>query len=115
MQFHSINPISHCPHQNELINTNINPNDIEYLCSKCNCINEPWICLTCGICLCGRFDNKHMIEHVKEANHFIVLGFEDLSVWCYGISDNCNGCDYYINEVFINIYSLLIIKCMIYG
>lgn len=96
---YEITPLLNCPHLSDLLNIDLNPSKIVLKCEVCGEEKEPWICLSCGCCLCGRFSKSHMIEHVKKTKHFLVLGYTDLSVWCYGKEDGCDGCDYYINQV----------------
>ena len=57
---------------------------------------ENWVCLKCHMVLCGRYGNKHMVEHYMETNtkHCIALGVGDLSFWCY-------GCDDYLHHLSI--------------
>lgn len=96
---YEITPLLNCPHLSDLLNIDLNPSKIVLKCEVCGEEKEPWICLSCGCCLCGRFSKSHMIEHAKKTKHFLVLGYTDLSVWCYGKEDGCDGCDYYINQV----------------
>ena len=57
---------------------------------------ENWVCLKCHKVLCGRYGNKHMVQHYMETNtkHCIALGVGDLSFWCY-------GCDDYLHHLSI--------------
>jgi len=96
----------HCPHISEL------PPDgllrTESLQFGKPCIHgckgsENWMCLMCGEARCGRYINRHSLEHwrttkaAEEATitvadaasgqecrgHFLALSYSDLSVWCY--------------------------------
>ncbi|CAG5094398.1 Oidioi.mRNA.OKI2018_I69.XSR.g13520.t2.cds [Oikopleura dioica] len=64
-----------------------------YCISQCSFFSgheeENWICLACGDCFCGRFINRHMVDHSMEKYHLVALSLSDLSFWCY-------VCDEYI-------------------
>ena len=37
-----------------------------------------------------------------DTGHFVLLGYDDLSCWCYGASDGCpGGCDNYVDPFAI--------------
>ena len=49
---------------------------------------ESWVCMKCHKILCGRYGDKHMIEHKDKQNeHCIAMGCGDLSFWCYKCDD----------------------------
>ena len=55
-----------------------------FKCELCNERKELWICLTCAKSFCGRYINKHFMDHIKQNNnHTLCLSMLDLSVWCY--------------------------------
>ena len=57
-------------------------------CSIAKCdATESWVCLKCHQVFCGRYGQKHMIQH-KDNNpdHQIAMGCGDLSFWCYQLS-----------------------------
>jgi uncharacterized UBP type Zn finger protein len=80
-------------------------------CSKGCAGKENWLCLSCGETLCGRYSNKHSLQHwqqtqkseeamitvaaaaagAKASGHCIAIGVSDLSVWCY-------QCDSYVEH-----------------
>ena len=105
----AIVPIDYCPHAEQHANIDCikyvkelyaDPTCI-YKCSQCSCTENLWLCCECFYLFCGRDQNQHMIEHAQKTNHVICCSLDDLSFWCYGASDSCTGCDYYINEVYI--------------
>lgn len=63
-------------------------------CAVCGLKGENFVCLSCGIVLCGRWRSAHMLKHATETGHQIACGFQDLSFWCY-------GCDGYLNHLTI--------------
>ncbi|XP_048431036.1 uncharacterized protein LOC103939385 isoform X2 [Pyrus x bretschneideri] len=52
-------------------------------CNRCQHPNKNWLCLRCKVVLCGRYVNKHMLQHYERTNHCLALNYSDLSVWCY--------------------------------
>lgn len=80
-------------------------------CSKGCSGQENWLCLSCGDTLCGRYSNKHSLQHWKQTQdeeeatitvsaaaagakafgHCVAIGLSDLSVWCY-------QCDSYVEH-----------------
>uniref|UniRef100_A0A1B6LQS3 UBP-type domain-containing protein n=1 Tax=Graphocephala atropunctata TaxID=36148 RepID=A0A1B6LQS3_9HEMI len=90
----AVHPRHDCPHLPAV--TAVPPSGINVTspCVECtsDCATvENWICLTCYTIHCGRVVNEHMLLHSAELSHPIVLGFVDLSVWCY-------HCDSYIES-----------------
>ncbi|XP_068656887.1 uncharacterized protein [Aristolochia californica] len=63
---------------------------LDSVCTRCQFHTENWLCLSCKDVLCGRFINKHMLEHFQETDHCIALSYSDLSVWCF-------KCDAYLD------------------
>jgi len=53
-------------------------------CRDCSNTKENWLCLTCHSVYCGRFANRHMVQHREATGHSVVYGFDDMSFWCYG-------------------------------
>jgi histone deacetylase 6 len=67
-----------------------------------NHLTNMWICVTCLKTFCGRSLNAHGIKHAQDTGHFVLLGYDDLSCWCYGASDGCpGGCDNYVDPFAI--------------
>lgn len=64
-------------------------------CNDCNEIVENWICLGCNKLYCGRYVNKHMLQHYNSTNHSIAISMLDLSLWCY-------SCNSYVSNKVIN-------------
>ncbi|XP_004511307.1 uncharacterized protein [Cicer arietinum] len=63
-------------------------------CNRCQHPTENWLCLSCKEVLCGRFVNRHMLQHFQDTNHSVALSFSDLSVWCF-------SCDAYLDAQVI--------------
>lgn len=74
----------------------------ERKCEECQIeTDEIWVCLCCEKYLCGRFINKHMVDHSMKEYHLVALSLADLSFWCY-------VCDCYIintNPILKPIYN----------
>lgn len=60
-------------------------------CQECGAVGENMQCLICREVHCGRHVKKHMLAHHEATKHPLVVGFADLSFWCY-------ACDSYIKE-----------------
>lgn len=52
-------------------------------CLECGNTDEAWLCLQCLQCHCGRFANKHMINHSQQTGHEICISCKDMSIWCH--------------------------------
>lgn len=49
---------------------------------ECSLCKENWLCLNCGIILCGRYDNGHALKHSQDnVNHNICMSVHNLSVY----------------------------------
>ena len=65
---------------------------LDQACGRCNRLNNDysqsnwhnWMCLTCCEVYCGRTAKAHMMHHVHNTGHPIVIALDDLSIWCYG-------------------------------
>jgi ubiquitin C-terminal hydrolase len=62
-----------------------------FTCSECHsdCNNSGlWICLTCGVIHCGRYDRGHALKHYEEFDsHSIACSVVDSLCWCYSCDD----------------------------
>ncbi|CAE8606328.1 unnamed protein product, partial [Polarella glacialis] len=64
---------------------------------------ENMLCLACHEVHCGRHVGQHMLKHNESIGHPLVMGFMDLSFWCY-------TCEQYIvqtNPRLLPIYAAL--------
>jgi len=69
-------------------------------CGECDSTKENWMCLSCGLVSCSRYQNSHGEAHWLEKmcsasadsalapslspdTHCLALSFSDLNVWCY--------------------------------
>lgn len=89
---YEVHPLSDCMHCRAVNRSSI-PDDVDPATSKCaTCghVGENMICLNCHAVHCGRHANAHMIDHHEQTGHAMVMGFKDLSVWCY-------MCDNYVD------------------
>ncbi|GBG26941.1 Ubiquitin carboxyl-terminal hydrolase 44 [Hondaea fermentalgiana] len=69
------------------------------VCSTCQTREENWFCLVCHEFFCGRFANRHMLQHHVDSGHCVSMSLLDLSVWCY-------ACDMYLDhDVFPPLYA----------
>jgi histone deacetylase 6 len=80
----SVRPKAHCEHCETL------PGlvdgvvlDLNAPCGICANVGENMQCLTCFSVFCGRHVNGHMLIHHEESGHPMVVGFADLTFWCY--------------------------------
>lgn len=53
-------------------------------CAECSISKDNWMCLQCGVVLCGRYDNGHALKHSNtNQNHNICMNISNQSVYCY--------------------------------
>jgi len=52
-------------------------------CYQCRLTETIWVCLTCGFVGCGRYSNKHSVEHFEETGHPYSLELATLRIWDY--------------------------------
>ncbi|XP_042878465.1 histone deacetylase 6-like isoform X3 [Penaeus japonicus] len=88
---YAVVPLQWCPHLELVKPVPNNSLDAFSPCEECSDLSENWVCLTCYKVLCGRFVNEHMLMHGVTEEHYMVLSYADLSVWCY-------SCDSYIHH-----------------
>lgn len=96
----AVTPLAWCPHLESIV-TLEGSLDTSALCETCSTPRENWVCLTCHHVHCGRYINKHMLEHSEGSGHNVVLSYADLSVWCF-------TCDSYVYNPVSSIQSLKI-------
>merc|ERR1712130_448790 len=75
-------PKETCEHleENALISS---IDSVTQTCGQCGTGEEIWICMACGGAFCGRFVNRHMVDHSLDKMHLVALSLSDLSFWCY--------------------------------
>lgn len=90
-----------CPHLGSHVKTNVssmtkkaNGDAIpsSWICQVCRSTKSPWMCLQCGIILCGRYVNCHAKQHWEECHHCAGINCLSLGVFCY----ECN--EYVVND-----------------
>lgn len=60
----------------------------DWQCAECLSTVSPWICLYCGVVLCGRYVNGHAKRHSEsQVNHVVCMDCENLSVFCYSCDE----------------------------
>ena len=58
-----------------------------WTCAECSSNKSPWMCLNCGLVLCGRYVNGHCKSHGESnKNHFVCID-TSLAVYCYECDD----------------------------
>ena len=53
------------------------------ICLQCGLSDDLWLCLICGFVGCGRYLNKHAVEHFENTNHTFAKQMESERVWDY--------------------------------
>jgi len=52
-------------------------------CRRCSMHKTLWVCLTCGFVGCGRYSNRHSVQHFQETQHPFSLELATLRIWDY--------------------------------
>ena len=52
-------------------------------CLRCTMHKTLWVCLTCGFVGCGRYSNRHSVQHFEETQHPYSLELATLRIWDY--------------------------------
>lgn len=52
-------------------------------CRECSMHKTLWVCLTCGYVGCGRYSNRHSVQHFQETQHPYSLELATLRIWDY--------------------------------
>ena len=52
-------------------------------CLQCGATDDLWLCLICGFIGCGRYLNKHAVEHFEISNHTFAKQLGSERVWDY--------------------------------
>lgn len=52
-------------------------------CQECSMHKTLWVCLTCGYVGCGRYSNRHSVQHFQETQHPYSLELATLRIWDY--------------------------------
>ncbi len=52
-------------------------------CLECSMHKTLWVCLTCGYVGCGRYSNRHSVQHFQETQHPYSLELATLRIWDY--------------------------------
>jgi len=80
----AVEPLRTCPHTEALAHQFPTVTvDVSAPCVDCGNTGENMMCLICSSVRCGRHVKAHMMEHHAATQHPLVVGFEDLSFWCY--------------------------------
>ena len=53
------------------------------ICLQCGLSDDLWLCLICGFVDCGRYLNKHAVEHFENTNHTFAKQMDSERVWDY--------------------------------
>lgn len=76
----SISPSSHSSHNNHH-NNHYSSNQL--YCYECSMHKTLWVCLTCGHVGCGRYSNRHSVQHFQQTQHPYSLELATLRIWDY--------------------------------
>lgn len=52
-------------------------------CLQCGLKETLWVCMTCGFIGCGRYSNKHSVQHFDQTGHLYALELATLRIWDY--------------------------------
>lgn len=99
----AVTPLDDCPHTKQVAFRDGIVLDPAAPCGTCSNVGENMQCLVCFAVFCGRHVKKHMLQHHDETGHPLVVGFADLSIWCY----DCNAYISPSNRRLSLIYRLL--------
>ncbi|KAL3942902.1 MAG: hypothetical protein SGBAC_002974 [Bacillariaceae sp.] len=55
----------------------------DLFCGGCGMHKTLWVCLTCSFVGCGRYTNKHSVDHFQTTNHPFALELATLRIWDY--------------------------------
>ncbi|CAJ1950488.1 unnamed protein product [Cylindrotheca closterium] len=55
----------------------------DLFCGGCGMHKTLWVCLTCSFVGCGRYTNKHSVDHFQKTNHPFALELATLRIWDY--------------------------------
>jgi len=89
--WHAVTPLEDCPHTAAGVRPDGMTADVQAPCEACGHVGENMQCLTCHVVRCGRHVAGHMLEHSEATGHPLVVGFADLSFWCYGCNAYLDG------------------------
>lgn len=56
-------------------------------CLQCSMHKTLWVCLTCGYVGCGRYSNRHSVQHFQDTQHPYSLELATLRIWDYVSED----------------------------
>eukprot|EP00301_Raphidiophrys_heterophryoidea_P002840 c11310_g1_i3.p1 GENE.c11310_g1_i3~~c11310_g1_i3.p1 ORF type:complete len:610 (-),score=118.29 c11310_g1_i3:95-1924(-) len=86
---HAVYPRISCPHADAIQHSEHTSLVLDALepCVDCGNVGENMLCMDCFQIHCGRHVNQHAVAHFEKANHAVVMGFADLSFWCYACED----------------------------
>lgn len=63
-------------------------------CFQCGLQETLWVCLTCAFVGCGRYSNRHSVEHFDETGHPFSLELATLRIWDYARGDFSHRTDF---------------------
>ena len=61
----------------------VNDAGMSLYCQECSMHKTLWVCLTCGYVGCGRYSNRHSVQHFQETQHPYSLELATLRIWDY--------------------------------
>ena len=110
---YQIQPLRKCKHTetahqnpviddvNDILKCSVDGCEFGDVAMESNMLTNMWICVTTLKPFCGRCLNACGIKHAQETGNCVLIGYDDLSLWCYGESDGCKGCDNYVDPFAI--------------
>ena len=96
-----VSAIASCPHVAAAVTTATSgaANAVKHsgsplVCASCRApCAALWVCISCGYGGCSRDEQEHALTHSRDTAHYVALGVNDMSVWCF-------VCDAYL-DVFL--------------
>lgn len=106
---YAIEPLSNCPHcPGVKYVRDVDPSrdtvSVNEPCKECGNVGENMVCLTCYEVHCGRHVKQHMLSHHEATQHPLVVGFADLSCWCYPCEDYIDTGNPFLRPVYNMLY-----------
>lgn len=68
---------------NELVSNKTPVAKSELKCAECDHNDNLWLCLICGYCGCGRYYQRHSLQHYDNTGHNFCMELNSQRIWNY--------------------------------